>query len=87
MNIEEGKKYQIVFYVKALATSDLQISFTGANDAFVSEYAVWKEDAGLGSLLDAVAPHQSSLDNAAEKMNVKSAMCVRDRRMVRSSET
>ncbi|CAL0323338.1 unnamed protein product [Lupinus luteus] len=32
MNIEEGKKYEIVFYVKALATSDLQISFTGAND-------------------------------------------------------
>ncbi|CAL0323336.1 unnamed protein product [Lupinus luteus] len=32
MNIEKGKKYQIVFYVKALATSDLQISLTGAND-------------------------------------------------------
>ncbi|KAE9588707.1 putative non-reducing end alpha-L-arabinofuranosidase [Lupinus albus] len=32
MNIEEGKKYQIVFYVKALAVADLQISFTGAND-------------------------------------------------------
>ncbi|KAE9588709.1 putative glycosidase [Lupinus albus] len=29
MNIEKGKKYKIVFYVKALAISDLKISFTG----------------------------------------------------------
>ncbi|OIW16744.1 hypothetical protein TanjilG_00075 [Lupinus angustifolius] len=32
MNIEEGKKYQIVYYVKALAMADLQISFTGTGD-------------------------------------------------------
>ncbi|OIV90017.1 hypothetical protein TanjilG_00318 [Lupinus angustifolius] len=31
MNIEQRKKYQIVYYIKALAKLDLQISFTGAN--------------------------------------------------------
>ncbi|OIV89456.1 hypothetical protein TanjilG_21671 [Lupinus angustifolius] len=32
MNIEEGKKYQIVYYVKASAMADLQISFAGDYD-------------------------------------------------------
>ncbi|CAL0323346.1 unnamed protein product [Lupinus luteus] len=32
MNIKKGQKYKIIFYVKALAKSNLQISFTGADD-------------------------------------------------------
>ncbi|KAI5437092.1 hypothetical protein KIW84_023280 [Lathyrus oleraceus] len=99
MNIEEGKKYKVVFYVRSLGRINLQISFVGSDNgvklastkirwkdtvgaweerpghyndiwkywtddgfgyfeglqAYVSEYAVWKEVAGNGSLYAAVA--------------------------------
>ncbi|CAJ2671897.1 unnamed protein product [Trifolium pratense] len=32
MNIEQGKKYKIVFYVRSLGPIDLQVSFVGSND-------------------------------------------------------
>ncbi|XP_058750638.1 alpha-L-arabinofuranosidase 2-like [Vicia villosa] len=32
MNIEEGKKYKIVFYVRLLGPIDLQVSFVGSDD-------------------------------------------------------
>ncbi|CAL0323340.1 unnamed protein product [Lupinus luteus] len=40
MNIERGKMYQIIFYVKALAMSNLQISFVGAGDVKLASISV-----------------------------------------------
>ncbi|KAE9608844.1 hypothetical protein Lal_00020107 [Lupinus albus] len=66
MNIEEGKKYQIIFYVKALAKTDLQISFIGADDkklasfnATVGNTANWTR---ISNILEANATyHNASL--------------------------
>jgi len=31
-NIEQGKKYKVVFYVRSLGPIDLQVSFIGSDD-------------------------------------------------------
>ncbi|KAF1883237.1 hypothetical protein Lal_00030341 [Lupinus albus] len=40
MNIEKGKKYKIIYYVKAMSMTDLETSFTGAGDVKLALFNV-----------------------------------------------